>query len=174
MPLRPEAAAADTRRVGELSVPTRIVVGILWASFAAVVVFLVAVCWFMFKAMGDPLLVFLMIIVGPLLLHGVMIIFGGLPGLLRFVVNFSSGEPSAYYGGFVPAVVMGCLSLLFASVALPAIYWLPPLGLAVATVGLLLHPETRTDFLRRDMAGSDVRAAKVFWVDREPQPNGGP
>jgi hypothetical protein len=63
---------------------------------------------------------------------------------------------------------MGCLSLLLASVSLPAVYWLPPLALAVATVVLLLHPDTREDFLDHDIAGSDVRAAKVFWVDREP------
>lgn len=137
-------------------------------SLAATIAFLMAVCWFVFKLIADPLLGFLMIIVGPLLLHGVLMLAGGLPALLGFIVRFSRAESGAYYGGFAPAVVMFCTSLGLASAALPAVSWLPPLVLGATTVGLLLHPMTRADFVRSDMAGSDVRAATVFWVDREP------
>lgn len=158
--------------MGHLSVPTRIVVGILWTSFAAVIVSLAAVCWALFKLMADPLLFVLLAVVAPVILQGVMMTAGVLPKLRRFIMNFSNAEPSAYYGGFVPAVVMFFISVLLASVALPALYWLPPLLLAATIVGLLLHPMTRADFLRRDMPGSDVRAARVFWTDREPKPQG--
>jgi hypothetical protein len=65
------------------------------------------------------------------------------------------------------------LSVLFATVGLPASWWVAPALLGAAIVGLLLHPMTRADFARRELAGSDVRAARVFWVDRDPEPNGG-
>jgi hypothetical protein len=139
--------ATDTPGVGSLALTTRLAVVLMWAVAVTVLAFIGAVCWAVWFALTDEMLFALAAIVAPVFLGGLGMLLAAVPGLFRFVVNFSNAESSAYFGGFVPAVAALGVALLLATVGLPLVWWIGPLFLGCSIVALLVHPDTREDFL---------------------------
>lgn len=139
----------------------------MWGVFLGVVGSFFAVCWGLWRALDDDLMFALAAIAAPLVLGALGGLLGALPKLFSFTVRFAQGDASAYYGGFVPAVAAFGLSFIVAAIGAPLSWWIGPFLFGVALVALLLHPDTRNEFLRRDGVATEQRASTVFWLDQD-------
>jgi hypothetical protein len=141
--LQPNAPRADH---SDVALSTRLVVLIIGALGVTAAGLAVWTSWQVLALLFDPILWFLGFIAAPIVVVGGVQLLGAVPQVVGFYRSFCEAHPSAYWGGYVPAVALLAPALAVAVVGGPPKLWAPAAALGAVIVVLLALPSTRRDF----------------------------